>query len=349
MKILFTRFPLESARGGAENQTISLMKGLMKRGHAVSFVGSCPALLAMCKEHDIPHAKLEIGSPPVTKLDAVTFLWRKRAMRSKLKGMLDTFVEPDTVFMLSLTEKILLTPYAVQKKVNVIWQEHDTVGRWLRQNPSLPKLKEMSSNVTTVCVSELSARIFRDLGYAHVIGIPNGVSNAPHDFRHHEFDETLRLGCIARLSEEKGVDILAEAMRNTENTTLFLNGKGNVHVPSTPTVTVKADVADINDIYRQIDVLVLPSRNEDPFGLVVAEAMMRGIATICTDACGIAGYLTHELNTLIVPAGDQRALTEAIYRMHDTKLRERIAANGKKTAQEKFSMETMISNYEKVL
>jgi glycosyltransferase involved in cell wall biosynthesis len=326
------------------------MQGLMNRGHDVSFLGSCPVLLARCKQLGIGNRELEIGNPPVTKWDAISFYWRKRKMQRLLINALDSLQPtPDALLLLSLTEKILLTPIALSKGIKVIWIEHDTVGLWLTKNPSLPKLQKMSANVTTVCVSELSADIFRNLGYQNVIGIPNGVPLPPESFTKHEFDETLRLGCIARLSKDKGVDVLTEALRNIEDATLLINGKGDMHIPSSPTVTLKANVSDVNDIYKEIDVLVLPSRKEDPFGLVVVEAMLRGIPTICTDACGIAGYLEDGSDGLIVPADSSGALSQAIKQMEDSETRERIGAQGKKTATEQFTLERMVENYENVL
>lgn len=349
MNILCTRFPLESAEGGAENQTMQLMQGLITAGNAVSFAGSCPVINMRCIDAGIPRVELDIGPPPVTKFGAISFVWRKVSMRAKLNRLLNQFSKLDAICMISLSEKILLTPLALKKGIRVIWIEHDMVGNWLTKNPSLPVLKELSKKVTTVCVSDLSANIFRELGYANVIAIPNGVPSPPKDFVPHEFDETLRLGCIARLSKEKGVDLLAEAVRRCENTTLLINGKGNVHIPSTPTITVKAEVPNINDVYAQIDVLILPSRQEDPFGLVVAEAMLRGIAVICTDACGIASYLRHEHDALIVRAGSESALTEAINTLQDTVVRMALARNGKQTAEQMFTTTQMVKKYTEVL
>ena len=349
MNILFTRFPLESAFGGAENQTINLMKALSASGNTVSFLGSCTVLLAQSAKWKMENGTLEIGEPPVTKWGAISFFWRKIAMRKKLIAAVNQRKNIDAICMLSLTEKILLTPYALKKGLRVLWIEHDMVGNWLTKNPMLPQLKVLSKDVTTVCVSELSANIFRGLGYQNVIAIPNGVPPPPANFVPHTFDETLRLGCIARLTKEKGVDLLGEVVRRCNNTTLLINGKGNVHIPSTPTITIKASVPDINDVYSQIDVLVLPSRKEDPFGLVVAEAMLRGIAVICTDACGIASYLEHENDALIVPAGSSEALHKAINQMRDTTLRNRLAATGKQKAEQMFTIEKMANKYSEVL
>ncbi|MEQ1772010.1 MAG: hypothetical protein ABL879_19505, partial [Devosia sp.] len=66
MRILFTRFPYESAKGGAELQTKWLASGLLKRGHTVSFLGSCHPLSSMLKEVGAETHHASIGLPPVT-------------------------------------------------------------------------------------------------------------------------------------------------------------------------------------------------------------------------------------------------------------------------------------------
>ena len=134
MRILFTRFPLESRFGGAEVQTLALMKGLKERGHEISFLGSCPVLLkiADCKLHNV-----SIGQPPVSKWTTITFLWRQCTMKKKLISAICNLQSsrPQAVCMLSLSEKILLTPYLHTQGIKVIWIEHDRVGHWLGRQP----------------------------------------------------------------------------------------------------------------------------------------------------------------------------------------------------------------------
>ena len=74
----------------------------------------------------------------------------------------------------------------------------------------------------------------------------------------------------------------------------------------------------------------IPTRTfREPWGLVVNEAMNRGLAVIATDAVGAAagGLVRDGDNGLIVPAGDSAALAEAIARLAgDPQLRARMGA-----------------------
>ena len=74
-------------------------------------------------------------------------------------------------------------------------------------------------------------------------------------------------------------------------------------------------------MYAACDVLVVPSIRtrtfREPWGLVVNEAMNRGLPVIASDAVGAAagGLVRDGVNGLVVPAGDSAALAAAIRRL----------------------------------
>ena len=353
MQILFTRFPLETRFGGAEVQTLSLMEGLRANHHTVSFLGRCETLLRECEKRSIDTTSLSIGTPPVTPWDAVSFLWRKRRMQTILEQALKEREKPDHIFMLSLSEKILLTPLARSLGINVFWQEHDRVGRWLTRNPWLPLLRRMSRDVTTVVVSDLSKDLYVRMGWPddRIVSIPNGVT-MPDGFSRSEEGPSLRLGCIARLSRDKGVDILIDAATDLQDVTLSILGEGpeeeRLREQMSESMTLMPDIETIDDFYSTIDALILPSRDHDPFGLVVAEAMLRGIPTVCTDQCGIARHLTPGIDSIVCQAGSREALRQAILLLKDRQYRKRLQEAGSKRAEE-LRVERMLERYETML
>ncbi len=379
MRILFTRFPLESALGGAEIQTLSLMEGLRAAGHEVSFLGSCPVLLCECAKRDIPVSRLDIGEPPVTKWSALSFLWRKRKMRKAILNVLDTrHPQSDTLVMLSLSEKILVTEETAKRGVKVLWIEHDRVGPWLTRNPWLPALRRAAAHATTVCVSDLSRRLYLALGWPvkGTAAIPNGIDlrkfsstpplGAPSSTGGGSRAEAVRrknavprIGCIARLSPEKGVDVLIEAAAPLLGAIVSIVGQGREEEKlralirergARDRIGIKPTEENLPAFYRNLDVFVLPSSDHDPFGLVAAEAMATGVATIVTDACGIADALTNGKDALIVKAGDARELRKALEELtKDPAMRSRIAAGGRIAASERFGKETMVARYLQIL
>lgn len=362
MKILFTRFPLTSAYGGAEVQTMALMRGLLKRGHAVAFLGSCPTLLSLCREEGIPAAELDVGPPPVTKWGAVSFAWRAPLIRRRLRSALASFMDLDAVCMLSLTEKLVLTEDAAARGIRVLWIEHDRVGRWLYKNPWLQRLLTASRSAVVVTVSELSRKLYERIGFPadHLVAIPNGIDPArvgdvsppqPVPGR-------LRVGCVARLSPEKGVDVLIRAAAGVPEVSVDIVGAGyekvalrrlGMELAVSERIAFLPPDSSIGDRFAEMDVLALPSRDHDPFGLVAAEAMMCGIPAVVTTACGIADELTDGEDALVVEADSAEALTGALRALLDPETRARIGEAGRRTAQAKFSVDMMVERYEALL
>ncbi len=364
VRILFTRFPLESALGGAEIQTLALMEGLRARGHEVSFLGSCPVLLRLTREAGFAALALDVGEPPVSAKLAASFGWRQRRMRAALEQALADLPAPDAVCMLSLSEKLLLTAPLAARGVRVLWIEHDRLGRWLKMNPWRPRLRHLAPLATTVAVSELSRRLYREMGWPadHTVAIGNGVDTDRFAVLPLPPSRTgpLQVGCVARLTRDKGVDLLVEAVAGLPEIFLTLVGSGRdeaeVRAAMAAARARGTDVAlltpplDTAEFLRERDVLVLPSRDHDPFGLVAAEAMAAGRAVIVTGACGIAGELRDGVDALIVPAGNAAALRAAIVRLrNDEELRLRLCDNARQTALARFGLQPMVEAYERLL
>jgi glycosyltransferase involved in cell wall biosynthesis len=92
----------------------------------------------------------------------------------------------------------------------------------------------------------------------------------------------------------------------------------------------------LRNFYAGADVLVVPSiptrTFREPWGLVVNEAMNRGLPVIASDAVGAAagGLVRDGHNGLIVPAGDPVALAGALRKLAgDASLRGRMGAAGR--------------------
>lgn len=397
MRILFTRFPLTSAHGGAENQTMWLAEGLREKGHDVSFLGSCPILLTTFSAAGFGASKLRIGPPPVTRLSALSFLWRRTQMFQRMTQAYESLSKsPEIVVMLSLTEKILMTDWLASRGVKVFWIEHDRIGRWLLRNPWLGALRKASKNATMICVSELSRNMMIQLGFDEkcVIAIPNGVPlppSSPDPFSRREKGSSVsrgkdlfllqqdsptpsgegsgvrvpshegsgvRVGCIARLSPEKGIDVLLRSLEFLPEADLTIVGTGREEGYLRSLIFEDAQkigvqrarlvhhIADLEKFYHSLDVFVLPSLDHDPFGLVAAEAMVRSIPTVVTDTCGISSYLENGKDALIVQAGSSQMMAEALKKLLDPVLRAKIAAEGQITARTCFTIPAMVDAYE---
>ena len=89
--------------------------------------------------------------------------------------------------------------------------------------------------------------------------------------------------------------------------------------------------------YDRCDLMLVPSLWQEPFGLVVAEAMARRLPVIASNVGGPAEIVTHEKNGLLVEAGDERALALAISQlMKDPEKRKRFGQAARSTVQQRF-------------
>jgi glycosyltransferase involved in cell wall biosynthesis len=157
-------------------------------------------------------------------------------------------------------------------------------------------------------------------------------------------EAAVRFLFVGRPAPEKGVGVLLDAWRLAglapPGAALVL--AGGEHTPEAapaPNAAItrlgRLDPERLRGVYAACQVLVVPSvptrTFREPWGLVVNEAMNRGLAVIATDAVGAAagGLVRDAHNGLIVPAGDSHALARAITRLAgDGELRTRLGAAG---------------------
>ncbi len=154
---------------------------------------------------------------------------------------------------------------------------------------------------------------------------------------------------VGRPAPEKGLRVLTEAWRTSglhpPAAALVLAGVGSgfspipgERGPEQRSGVVGLDPvppAELRNLYGSSDALVLPSiptaTFREPWGLVVNEAMNRGLPVIATDAVGAAagGLVRDGRNGLVVPAGDSSALAGALRQLaEDARLRERLGGAG---------------------
>lgn len=94
--------------------------------------------------------------------------------------------------------------------------------------------------------------------------------------------------------------------------------------------------------YREADVLVVPSWYE-PFGMVVLEGMLHGLALAASDVDGPREILENERTGLLFPPRDAPALCAALGRLADSKtLRNRLGRAALKAARQRWSYDTVV-------
>jgi glycosyltransferase involved in cell wall biosynthesis len=161
---------------------------------------------------------------------------------------------------------------------------------------------------------------------------------------HFETHDTLRVLCVSRLIERKGIRFLIEAigMLKNDRVELILVGEGNCE-EELKELAKDLEVSDrvvfkgymghdrISDIYKESDLFVLPSLNEGMSNALL-EAMASGLPVIVTDTGGTSELL--DGNGVLVPMGDSSAIAEAVRGlMGEQGARRRMGAKSREIAE----------------
>lgn len=148
---------------------------------------------------------------------------------------------------------------------------------------------------------------------------------------------------VARLSPEKGLDVLQEAVKET-GLTLYIAGEGPERVRLEPT-SLLGNREDIPLLLAAADLYCQPSR-EEGLGLAVLEAMAAGLPIVASAVGGIPELLPDAGTGLLVPEGDVSALRAALSLLDKEDWRRRdMGRLARQRVEEHFTQETMRQSY----
>ena len=177
-------------------------------------------------------------------------------------------------------------------------------------------------------------------------------------------DNTLQLTTASRLIPAKNtisvVRLFAKLRNDFPNLYLNIAGTGSEldrlkeeaeRLQVTPFVnfTGQLNTKELCKLYQQSDVFILLSFYES-FGLVYLEANACSVPVIGSDVGGTREAIEDGVSGFIVPLDDENIIYEKTkLLLSDTALRQKMGNAGKKRVDEKFSLDTLGKNFEKLL
>ncbi len=172
-------------------------------------------------------------------------------------------------------------------------------------------------------------------------------------------EQPLRIGTLANLRPEKGLEDLVEAaalvLRARPDVRFVLWGEGPIRVrleqliarlELAGSVELPGPTSRPEEALRDLDIFVLPSRSEATSNAIL-EAMATGLPIVATRVGGPPGLVEHERTGLLVPPRDPAALGQAIGRLlDDPALSGRLGVEARAVVCSRFAPERMLARLE---
>lgn len=320
MKII-TVFKRKGPWGGGSVYTKILVEGLEKKGYRVVFVtDSSPYLDRISADKSI-YIKHLLDVPDKRKqIIAFFFGWpidllKYLSVLSKLKKL-----GSDILILQDLNEKILVTPWARLFLIKVYWVEHTSWEPHLVKHPFFPFLKFSAKFAQKIITPSKFV-------YDQICKIDR-LSKKAIIINHGVLPQCLgleymkpRIVLAARLSYEKGADVLINALKFTNpDVSVLIIGSGPEEneirqMIKKLNLAQKIDfIGEQTDPFKYLspnDILIVPSRAEN-FPLILLEALSCGLPVIASNVGGVCEIIIDGENGYLFKSGDFRQLADKI-------------------------------------
>lgn len=365
---------------GREIATLNLMQGLCERGHDVRCVASTwgdGKLAERLRAQNVQFVSLPLGF--ISKTLSWSAAWMtldqmRRVPRLWLgfRRLLKEF-QPDVVVQTNFHHIFLLWPLLDRRQT--FFHVHDgfPVSDFYRRLARFLNRRLRAF----VGVSRYIAQNLVELGVPpeKVTFVHNGVA-----IRESSDDESktsrgatgqqdkrsgvVRLGIIGQIGEWKGHDDLVEALRELREAglsfscTIYGEGKREYtcalvekieRYNLSENVSRAGFVSSPQEMYGAIDVCVVPSRFQEPFGLVAAEAAHFGVPVVATRRGGLPEIVQDGVTGYLVEAEAPQQLAEKLrVLIEDEALRRKMGGAARQFASERFTVGRMAAEMEAV-
>jgi glycosyltransferase involved in cell wall biosynthesis len=164
-----------------------------------------------------------------------------------------------------------------------------------------------------------------------------------------------------RLIREKGADLLLRAFAivvvRFPAARLLIAGDGperenlkriavELRIASNVRFLGHISQAEMERLFEAAWLQIVPSRWAEPFGLVAAEAMMRGTAVIASSVGALAEFIRDGETGLLIAPGDYEALAgRMLCLMNDRELAEKMGRNGHDEALRRFDKNVYVDKF----
>jgi len=260
--------------GGGETHLAGLVEYLRKRGHDVAVAGRSNGAL-----------KAQIQLPFLNSADFITAIRLRTRLKREPVDVIHAHVARDYTIVAAAAWNI--------PGVKVVFTRH-----LLR--PVRPHFFYRRVDVWIAPTSQILETLAPLAPKATKV-IPNWVDLDRFPFRPHPVHRPFTVGLLGQVAPHKGHDDAIEALRQLDgNVRLFVAGKGEISYEKKLEKRAAGlrvefvGFVSLADFFQKTDVLIVPSW-EEPFGIVLLEAMASGIPVIATNRGGPVDIISSPL------------------------------------------------------
>jgi len=314
--------------GGGETHLAGLVEYLRKRGHDVAVAGRSNGAL-----------KAQIQLPFLNSADFITAIRLRTRLKREPVDVIHAHVARDYTIVAAAAWNI--------PGVKVVFTRH-----LLR--PVRPHFFYRRVDVWIAPTSQILETLAPLAPKATKV-IPNWVDLDRFPFRPHPVHRPFTVGLLGQVAPHKGHDDAIEALRQLDgNVRLFVAGKGEISYEKKLEKRAAGlrvefvGFVSLADFFQKTDVLVVPSW-EEPFGIVLLEAMASGIPVIATNRGGPVDIISSPLEGVLVPPRDPCALANAIQSFSaDEERRSTIIRNARERVEKHFDIRIVVPQIEEL-
>jgi len=216
----------------------------------------------------------------------------------------------------------------------------------------------VANSRTTLATLHLPKPRLDRVVYDGVAGVvPSQVVTSPIDVTQWDLRQIdasrdrFRVAMVGRLTHWKGQDVFLKAFAEAFaggpeqavliGSAMFGEDKYERHLVKLVSdlgigrqVEFRGFQSDMKTELERVDAMIHASLIPEPFGQVVVEGMAASLAVVASDAGGPAEIITHDVDGLLYPPGDVRALATLLRRLADDPLlRQRLGNQAARTAE----------------
>lgn len=334
--------------GGAEEHSLRLAEKLAERGHNVLLIASPGSVLAARTRRSglaVRSVRMRNEVDPLAIVALAGLIRRHRADVLHAVGTRDHLLG-------SMAARLTSTPVI---KVEHTYLADTASGICMRA------YGHWTNRIVCVCDAMSGHLVCLGVPVERIETITNGLDIGRYPIVSHERNDAPVIAVVASCIPGKGHDILVRTITlltaRYPDLRVVCAGGGPLkeHLIAMASAAGAAQhftwlghVDDVRPVLASADMLVHPSLNEAlPYAIM--EAMAAGLPVVAAEVGGVAELVVDGVTGLLVRPGDEQGLAAAVSRMLDDQLLRRSAGEaGRRRVMERFTMDRMVSDYERL-